>query len=77
MIFEKLDGDIPEKRITEEYREAVDIFPALHKYQAEHNIENLQKLCVELSEFCSAVYASTRSPEEREIYRAFVSKLNK
>ena len=77
MIFEKFDGDIPEKRIIEEYREAVDIFPALHKYQSEHNIENLQKLCVELSEFCSAIYTSTRNDAERDVYRAFVGKLNK
>ena len=77
MIFEKFDGDIPEKRIIEEYREAVDIFPALHKYQAEHNIENLQKLCVELSDFCAAIYTSTRNDAERNVYRAFVSKLNK
>ena len=77
MIFERLDGDIPEKKIVEEYREAVDIFPALHKYKNEHTIENLQKLCVELSTFCLAVYASTRTPEERDIYKAFVGKLNK
>ena len=64
-------------KIQNEYQEAINIFPALHKYKEEHSIPNLQKLCIELAEFCSAVYASTRSPEEREIYRAFVSKLNK
>jgi hypothetical protein len=59
------------------YSEIADIFPALKKYKDEHNTVNLQKLMVEISEFCRAVYASTRNEGERAIYRSFVEKLNK
>jgi mevalonate pyrophosphate decarboxylase len=57
--------------------ETQDIFPALQKYKEEHNSANLQKLCVEISEFCQSVYASTRNEAERKIYRAMIEKLNK
>lgn len=60
-----------------EYKEIADIFPALRKYKAGHNIPNLQKLCAEISEFCQSVYASTRSETERQVYRAMIEKLNK
>ena len=53
------------------------IFPALQKYKDEHNIANLQKLMVEILEFCRSVYASTRSEDERKIYHNFIEKLNK
>jgi hypothetical protein len=61
----------------ESYSEIDDIFPALNKYKNEHNTVNLQKLCVEILEFCRSVYASTRSEDERKIYHNFVEKLNK
>lgn len=68
--------DIPTTlQLTMEYREAIDIFPALHKYKTEHNISNLQKLCVEVSEFCRAIYSSTQNDEEREIYYAMLEKI--
>lgn len=54
-----------------------DIFPALKAYKTDHTEINLQKLCVEISEFCRAVYASTRNDAERDIYRAMLEKLNK
>lgn len=57
--------------------EIADIFPALKKYKAEHNAVNLKKLCVEISDFCRSVYASTQSDEERQIYKAMISKLMK
>nr|DAG65959.1 MAG TPA: hypothetical protein [Caudoviricetes sp.] len=60
-----------------EYKEAMDIFPALHKYQTEHNSINLQKLCVEIAEFCRAVYASTQNENERDIYYDMLEKLQK
>lgn len=70
--------DIPTTlQLTTEYREAIDIFPALHKYKTEHNMENLQKLCVEVSEFCRAIYSSTQNDEERKIYYSMLDKLNK
>jgi hypothetical protein len=59
------------------YSEIADIFPALQKYKDEHNTANLQKLMVEISEFCRAVYASTRNEAERKIYRSMIEKLNK
>lgn len=74
LLIEKLksiDNDI-------NLSELVDLFPALQKYKEEHSLINLQKLCVELSEFCRAVYASTRNDEERQIYRKILlEKLNK
>ena len=55
----------------------LDIFPALQKYKDEHNTANLQKLMVEILEFCRSVYASTRSEAERKIYQSMIEKLNK
>ena len=59
------------------YSEIESIFPALQKYKAEHTKTNLQKLCVEIAEFCKKLYASTQSQEEREIYFAMLDKLKK
>ena len=70
------DGRLPEKK-TDAYSEIADIFPALKKYKDEHNTANLQKLMVEILEFCRSVYASTRSEDERKIYYNFIEKLNK
>ena len=55
----------------------INFFPALQKYKDEHNTANLQKLMVEILEFCRSVYASTRSEDERKIYHNFIEKLNK
>ena len=65
------------EQIKEEYSEIVGIFPALHKYKIEHNTANLQKLCVEIADFCRAVYSSTTSPQERQIYFDMLDKLTK
>ena len=64
-------------QLTDEYKEAIDIFPALHKYKSEHNIVNLQKLCVEVSEFCRAIYSSTQNDDERKVYYSMLDKLKK
>jgi hypothetical protein len=69
------DGRLPEKK-TDAYSEIADIFPALQKYKDEHNTANLQKLCVEIAEFCRSVYASTRNETERAVYRSMTKKLN-
>lgn len=61
---------------TDAYSEIADIFPALKKYKDEHNAANLKKLCVEISEFCYSVYASTENETERKVYRAMIQKLN-
>lgn len=74
---DKLDENITLTQAEQEYKEAMDIFPALHKYQAEHNSVNLQKLCVEITEFCRAVYASTQNENERDIYYGMLEKLQK
>lgn len=68
--------DKPLEKQTNDNSE-LDIFPALQKYKDEHNTANLQKLMVEILEFCHSVYASTRSEDERKIYRNFIEKLNK
>ena len=59
------------------YSEIVDIFPALQKYKDEHNAANLQKLMVEILEFCRSVYASTQNEADRKIYHSMIEKLNK
>lgn len=70
--------DVPTpEQITEEYGGIVSIFPALHKYKTEHSTENLQKLCVEVADFCRAIYSSTQNDKERKIYYAMLDKLNK
>lgn len=74
---DKLDENITLTQAEKEYKEAMDIFPALHKYQTEHNTVNLQKLCVEIADFCRAVYASTQNENERDIYFDMLEKLNK
>lgn len=63
-----------QKRI---YGEIESIFPALQKYKVEHTKTNLQKLCVEIAEFCKSVYASTQNQEERNIYYSMLDKLSK
>lgn len=75
--MDKFEDKVTPVQLTVEYREAVDIFPALHKYKTEHNIANFQKLCVEISDFCRAVYASTASAEEREIFTKMIDKLSR
>jgi regulator of sigma D len=60
---------------NDEYKEANDIFPALKKYKDEHNVNNLKKLCVEIADFCKAVYASTTNEDERTAYRQILSKI--
>lgn len=68
--------DKPLEKQTSDNSE-LDIFPALQKYKDEHNTANLQKLMAEILEFCRSVYASTRSEDERKIYKSMVAKLNK
>ena len=75
-LYEFEDNVIPTQAINE-YKEALDIFPALHKYKNEHNAINLQKLCVEVSEFCRAIFASTQNEEERKIYYNMLDRLQK
>ena len=77
MYMEQFEDKVTPLQLTTEYREAIDIFPALHKYKTEHNTDNLQKLCVEIAQFCRAVYASTQNGAERRIYFDMLEKLNK
>lgn len=69
--------DKPLEKPTDAYSEIADIFPALKKYKDEHSTANLQKLMVEILEFCRSVYASTRNEAERKIYHSMIEKLNK
>ena len=77
MYMEQFEDKVTPLQLTVEYREAIDIFPALHKYKTEHSTANLQKLCVEIAQFCRAVYASTTNEQERKIYFDMLEKLNK
>ena len=75
--MDKFEDNVTPTQLTDEYKEAIDIIPALHKYKSDHNITNLQKLCVEISDFCRAIYASTQNEAERNIYFNMLDKLNK
>ena len=75
--MDKFEDNVTPTQLTDEYKEAIDIIPALHKYKSDHNITNLQKLCVEIADFCRAVYSSTTSPQERQIYFDMLDKLKK
>jgi hypothetical protein len=75
--MEQFEEKVTPAQLTVEYREAIDIFPALHKYKISHNTDNLKKLCVEIADFCRAVYSSTTSPQERQIFFDMLDKLMK
>ena len=77
MYMEQFEDKPTLEQIKKEYSEIVSIFPALHKYKIEHSTDNLQKLCVEIAQFCRAVYASTTNEQERKIYFDMLDKLNK
>ena len=77
MYMEQFEDKVTPLQLTTEYREAIDIFPALHKYKYEHTTDNLKKLCVEIAQFCRSVYASTTNEQERKIYFDMLEKLNK
>ena len=77
MYMDKFEDKVTPVQLTTEYREAIDIFPALHKYKTEHNTDNLKKLCVEISDFCRAVYSSTENEQERQIFNVMLDKINK
>lgn len=77
MYMKQFEDKVTPLQLTTEYREAIDIFPALHKYKIEHTTDNLKKLCVEIAQFCRAIYASTQNEAERKIYFDMLEKLNK
>lgn len=75
--MDKFEDNVTPTQLTKEYEEVVGIIPSLHKYKADHNTTNLQKLCVEIADFCRAVYSSTQNEQERQIFYAMLDKLNK
>lgn len=77
MYMEQFEDKPTLEQIKKEYSEIVSLFPALHKYKILHSTANLQKLCVEIAEFCRAVHSSTQNEQERKIYFDMLDKLNK
>ena len=75
MYMEQFEDKVEPMQLQEEFKWAVDIFPALHKYKISHNTDNLKKLCVEIAQFCRSVYASTENEQERKIYFDMLDKL--
>ena len=55
--------------------ELKDVAPSLNAFIENHNTENLQKLCLELQEFCQSVYALTKNDDERKIYFKMLDNL--
>jgi hypothetical protein len=68
-------GDNAMPALLSEYEEAMAIFPALHEYKKSHTTVNLQKLMVEVSDFCRSIYASTTNDEERVVFKKTLDKL--
>lgn len=54
-----------------------DIESSLMHFIKFHTLENLQKLCLEIQEFCQSVYALTQNEEERSIYFDMIRKINR
>lgn len=52
-----------------------DIRPALKRYNAKKSLENFERLCVEIEEFCKAVYAEIDSEEKRDIFVKTLDKI--
>lgn len=73
--MDKFEDKVTPEQLKEEYKWVIDTFPALHKYKTEHNTVNLEKLCVEVVEFCRAIYASTQNQQEREVFKNMLDKL--
>ena len=44
MYMEQFEDKVEPMQLQEEFKWAVDIFPALHKYKIEHSTDNLKKL---------------------------------
>ena len=55
--------------------ELKDVAPSLNTFIENRTIENLQKLCLELQEFCQSVYALTKNDDERKIYFKMLDNL--
>ena len=47
----------------------------LKRYNAEKSLENFERLCVEIEEFCKAVYAEIDSEEKRDIFVKTLDKI--
>ena len=75
MLHRTWEDEPTTETVKDEYAEAIDIFPALHKYKLEHNETNLKKLLVEVTEFCRAIYTSTQNINERQLYLDTIEKL--
>ena len=77
MYMDKFEDKPTLEQIKDEYSEMITgIFPALHKYKTEHSTNNLKKLCVEVLDFCRAIYASTQNDNERNIYKKVLGKIS-
>lgn len=55
--------------------ELKDVSPSLNAFIENHTTENLQKLCLELQEFCQSIYALTKNDDERKIYFKMLDNL--
>lgn len=52
-----------------------DIRPALNRYNTEKSLENFERLCVEIEEFCKAVYAEIDSEEKKNFFIKTLDKI--
>ena len=52
-----------------------DIRPALNRYNTEKSLENFERLCVEIEEFCKAVYAEIDSEEKKNFFIKALDKI--
>ena len=59
----------------EEYTK--NLFPALEEYHDNHCEHNLKKLCLQIQEFCTAVYATLQTEGEKDVYKQMASMIGK
>ena len=52
-----------------------DIRPALNRYNTEKSLKNFERLCVEIEEFCKAVYAEIDSEEKKNFFIKTLDKI--
>ena len=52
-----------------------DIRPVLKRYNTEKSLENFERLCVEIEEFCKAVYAEIDSEEKKNFFIKTLDKI--
>lgn len=52
-----------------------ELLPTLKDFRQNHTEHNLQKLCLEIQEFCISIYSTLQNQEEKNIYSNMIKNL--